>query len=527
MRVKTIVALAPVLIAVGSAALGQSFNRLDQSLQNPSGSAAAADSTAANEKGYLGAELDDVGEQGKGVRVTKVTGTPAQRSGLQAGDLITAINGKPVTNVDAYDELAKGPPNTKFQMTIDRSGKQQTLTVTLGTRPPQALGANPAPESDSPSLIPSVGSPSATPPAISARTSEPLVPGASAPGTPVPGSRTTSPGSPSLFPPTGSSSTTPGATTPVEPEATPRSPGIRAQPLELGPAPTDAPPAPPGLGSSSLTNPSSGSRMPSASAPTSPTAPSASNPAGGGGGSLGITVEAVTPDSSVGRGVPSRRGAIITAIKPGSPADQVGLPLGSIIVAIDGNKIESADELVRAIRAARVGQEVELSYYDGPTFGKKNVRLGPPAATAAPGVPSFPPARSGLASPGPAVTPGSGTAPGSFAAPGGIGGSLTPAAGGPRNLMGRVERMVDNFSRGGVGPAQASTVYDPLAMAALQQSVAELTNAVHSLEERLKVIERAQGGTTSNPAPASSSFGSPGSAGTGFGTAPAPPGTTP
>jgi hypothetical protein len=62
--------------------------------------------------------------------------------------------------------------------------------------------------------------------------------------------------------------------------------------------------------------------------------------------------------------------------------------------------------------------------------------------------------------------------------------------------LGRVERMVEGFTRpGATSPAGPSTVYDPLAMAELQQKVAELTAEVASLKERIKALEERLGGS--------------------------------
>ena len=48
-------------------------------------------------------------------------------------------------------------------------------------------------------------------------------------------------------------------------------------------------------------------------------------------------------------------------IVAGSPADKAGLRPGDIITALDGNAINSSDELIVAIRAKSVGDTVKLS----------------------------------------------------------------------------------------------------------------------------------------------------------------------
>jgi membrane-associated protease RseP (regulator of RpoE activity) len=442
MRYAQLSAVAALVWLAGQPAFAQpSLGQIEQRLQgllNPAPQGGALD---ANAGGYLGAELDDEGEQGRGVRVKSVRpGAPAEKSGLKTNDLITAIDGKRITNLDDYDANAKRPPNAKLAFTIERDGRSQPLTVTLGARP-----ATP---------------PTATDPA----TSEvpPIPPTLSPPGAAPSGS------SPALLPPTGASSPS-TLPTPAAPDASTR-PGIVAQPQEPRSPASEPPPA--------------------ASAPGSAPA--------GGGASLGIKV-APQSDPAGGAGIRARRGALIASVNSGSPADLAGLKAGLLIVQMDGRSINSDDDLVAAIRAARPGQEVELTYYDGDRLGRKAVRLGQAGGGAAP--------------PAPAASAFGGASP---PAPGASGlGQRLPGSRAP--LINRVEQMVDNFSRAqGVPLTNLPTVptnYDPSAMASLIKSVTELSESVMRLEERIKVLEGRSGGATPAPAPQTPGFG-----GSGFGT---------
>ncbi|MBC8356315.1 MAG: PDZ domain-containing protein [Planctomycetes bacterium] len=90
---------------------------------------------------------------------------------------------------------------------------------------------------------------------------------------------------------------------------------------------------------------------------------------------LGVTVDPLTDDIVRQRRLPVRSGAIITAIVQGAPADRAGLPLGAVIVALDGRRIDSPADLVAEIRAAPTDRPVELSYYDGDRLYRKRVQL--------------------------------------------------------------------------------------------------------------------------------------------------------
>jgi len=450
MRMAHLAAVAALVWLAGQPAFAQpALGQLEQRLQGLLNPAPQGGATDPNAGGYLGAELDDEGEQGRGVRVKSVkAGAPAEKSGLKANDLITAIDGKKITNLDDYDANAKRPPNAKLAFTIERDGRSQPLDVRLGTKPP-------------PTTEPAPGEIPPVPPTLSP------------PGT------TPSGGAPSLLPPTGSSSP-PTLPSPAAPDSTTR-PGIVAQPQEPR-SPASEPP-------------------PGASAP----GPAPGPASGGGGASLGIKV-APQSELAAAPGVRSRRGALIASVNQGSPADLAGLKAGALIVQMDGRSINSDDDLVAAIRAARPGQEVELTYYDGDRLGRKLVRLGQAGGGTSPPAPGVG-ASGGSSPPGPSTS--------------GLGQRLP---GGRAPLINRVEQLVDNFSRTqGVPPVGLPTVptnYDPSAMAALIKSVTELTESVSRLEERIKALEGKQSGSAPAPAPLTPGFGSP----SGGGTPGTPPG---
>ena len=71
-----------------------------------------------------------------GLRQTSVTaGGPAEQAGIQAGDLITTIDGAPATSAEQLLEvtLTKRPGDT-VALTYQRGGTDHDTTVTLGAR---------------------------------------------------------------------------------------------------------------------------------------------------------------------------------------------------------------------------------------------------------------------------------------------------------------------------------------------------------------------------------------------------------
>jgi membrane-associated protease RseP (regulator of RpoE activity) len=137
----------------------------------------------------------------------------------------------------------------------------------------------------------------------------------------------------------------------------------------------------------------------------------------------------------------ARQGAIIHSVRPGSPADLAGLPVGGVIVSIDGMLVKSSDELAAAVAGGRPGQEVELRYMlDGDRVATKTVRLAPASAIGS--VPAFPPAADGLTD---------------------------------RSSLRRFSDTLD--------PGSASSLSE------IQESIQALTEKISALEERLKLLE--------------------------------------
>lgn len=71
---------------------------------------------------------------GHGVAISQVeAGSPAEKAGLKVGDVITAVNGKPIEDVNTFRlEIAGFAPNTKVDLSVSRSGQNLDIPVTLG-----------------------------------------------------------------------------------------------------------------------------------------------------------------------------------------------------------------------------------------------------------------------------------------------------------------------------------------------------------------------------------------------------------
>ena len=97
-------------------------------------------------RGWLGIELQSsmkdptkLGDDTQGVEVMNVMPDgPAAKAGLQKGDIITAMNNKPVDDANTLIQMvARKAPNSVVNLQVMRNKAQSSVNVTLGERQPQ------------------------------------------------------------------------------------------------------------------------------------------------------------------------------------------------------------------------------------------------------------------------------------------------------------------------------------------------------------------------------------------------------
>jgi serine protease Do len=84
---------------------------------------------------YLGANIRDATGKRNGVLVVSAK-DPASAAGIRHGDLITAVDGKPVTSVDElFAALGTHQAGDEVALTISRGSDVRKVSVTLAPRP--------------------------------------------------------------------------------------------------------------------------------------------------------------------------------------------------------------------------------------------------------------------------------------------------------------------------------------------------------------------------------------------------------
>ncbi len=77
-------------------------------------------------------------------------------------------------------------------------------------------------------------------------------------------------------------------------------------------------------------------------------------------GYIGVSLQALSPDLAQQFGLKSSKGALIADVTPGGPGAKAGLKQGDVITAIDGKKVEGADDLTMDVISHEPGTTVTL-----------------------------------------------------------------------------------------------------------------------------------------------------------------------
>lgn len=87
-----------------------------------------------NTSGEFGGIGIEVGMEDGFVKViSPIDGTPAERAGIEAGDLIIRLDDKPVKGMDLSEavDLMRGPKDSELELTIVREGEEKPIEITL------------------------------------------------------------------------------------------------------------------------------------------------------------------------------------------------------------------------------------------------------------------------------------------------------------------------------------------------------------------------------------------------------------
>ncbi len=77
-------------------------------------------------------------------------------------------------------------------------------------------------------------------------------------------------------------------------------------------------------------------------------------------GIMGVLVQNLSPELSRALNVGSAKGAVVTEVRPGSPAQKAGLQVGDIIQSVNGKSVTTAFQVRNIVGLVRIGSQVSL-----------------------------------------------------------------------------------------------------------------------------------------------------------------------
>jgi S1-C subfamily serine protease len=81
-------------------------------------------------------------------------------------------------------------------------------------------------------------------------------------------------------------------------------------------------------------------------------------------GFIGVAVRPVDAATAAQLGLSDGTGVLVAGVQPGSPAEGAGIAAPSVILTIDGQSVNSLDELGTAIHSKTPGEQIQVSWVD-------------------------------------------------------------------------------------------------------------------------------------------------------------------
>jgi len=82
-------------------------------------------------------------------------------------------------------------------------------------------------------------------------------------------------------------------------------------------------------------------------------------------GWLGVYIQPLTPDAAENLGISGRRGALVSDVTSGGPAEKAGIRSGDVIVGFNGKEIRDEHELPQAVASTKPGKTVDVRLLRG------------------------------------------------------------------------------------------------------------------------------------------------------------------
>ena len=93
-------------------------------------------------------------------------------------------------------------------------------------------------------------------------------------------------------------------------------------------------------------------------------------------GRIGVSIQGVNKELAESFGLDKPKGALVSAVEPGSPADKAGIKSGDIIVSVDGKAVDQSVDLPRIVGETKPGTALGLQVWRKGTTQDIRVTVG-------------------------------------------------------------------------------------------------------------------------------------------------------
>lgn len=94
-------------------------------------------------------------------------------------------------------------------------------------------------------------------------------------------------------------------------------------------------------------------------------------------GQIGVTIQNLTSELAERFGVKGHKGALVSQVLPGSPADKAGLQAGDVIVAVNDQEVLNTSQLRNRIGLLPIGTQLGLSFVRDGNRKSVKLKIGP------------------------------------------------------------------------------------------------------------------------------------------------------
>lgn len=94
-------------------------------------------------------------------------------------------------------------------------------------------------------------------------------------------------------------------------------------------------------------------------------------------GWLGVQIQGLDEDLATSLRLPGDRGALVSGVQPGSPAEEAGIRRGDVILSFDGKSIDRVGQLSRAVADVEAGKKAEIVLWRDGKEQRVTAEIGP------------------------------------------------------------------------------------------------------------------------------------------------------